>query len=598
MATSERDDDDYGLMREVFSALPSAVVVIDEGGIIRRANHSAGELLDCPELEGKRWLEVLATAFSPRNDDGREISTRTGRRLQVTTLPLRAGQLIHMTDLTETRLLQDKLAHMERLSSLGRMAASLAHQIRTPLSAAILYAANLGNSNLMPSARKRFQEKLMGRLEALEAQVSDILMFARSNEQTVSELDAVSLLTATVSNVTAVVTKAQVLLETEAPSGPLPILGNASALTGALSNLIANAVEAGATHIKVRLSCADGKVSLAVANNGPAIPADLRTKIFEPFFTSKSSGTGLGLAVVTAVTKVHQGTLTLGSWEPPFDTVFTLTIPLYQHPEGESALSVEPQATAEPTSEPTSELTAEPTSELTAEPTSELTAEPTSEPTSEAPLELTPEATPVLTSELTPEPSASALLLAGRTLPPTAADVSPSAAAGANSATSAAFAAYLKRHQQEGGAQLYAAVGRGTAALSQTALQAQPPGADQADYGSALPSGASSASPVVASASADTYSRESLGLNEFGHPKVIAPVVSAEAASENGSDNSAAGSADGERGAVPGSATSTGSGTGTATGSSSGTGTASGIEGAFSPEEFEQWLAKVSGSRA
>lgn len=578
MATSERDDDDYGLMREVFSALPSAVVVIDEGGIIRRANHSAGELLDYPELEGKRWLEVLATAFSPRNDDGREISTRTGRRLQVTTLPLRAGQLIHMTDLTETRLLQDKLAHMERLSSLGRMAASLAHQIRTPLSAAILYAANLGNSNLMPSARKRFQEKLMGRLEALEAQVSDILMFARSNEQTVSELDAVSLLTATVSNVSAVVTKAQVLLETEAPSGPLPILGNASALTGALSNLIANAVEAGATHIKVRLSCEDDKVSLAVANNGPAIPADLRTKIFEPFFTSKSSGTGLGLAVVTAVTKVHQGTLTLGSWEPPFDTVFTITIPLYQHPEGASAQSAEPRATAEPTSE--------------------LTAEPTSEPTSESPLELTPEATPVLTPELTPEPSASALLLAGRTLPPTAADVSPSAAAGANSATSAAFAAYLKRHQQEGGAQLYAAVGRGTAALSQTAPQAQPPGADQADYGSALPSGASSASPFGASASADTYSRESLGLNEFGHPKVTTPVVSAEAASETRSDNSAAGIVGGERGAVLGCATGTGSGTGTATGTSSGTGTTSGIEGAFSPEEFEQWLAKVSAPRS
>ena len=57
-------------------------------------------------------------------------------------------------------------------------------------------AANLGNANLMPTARKRFQEKLMSRLEALEAQVSDILMFARSNDVTVSELDAQSLLTA------------------------------------------------------------------------------------------------------------------------------------------------------------------------------------------------------------------------------------------------------------------------------------------------------------------------------------------------------------------------------------------------------------------
>ena len=211
----------------------------------------------------------MAQAFRPQNDDGNEISTRTGRRLQVTTTKLRTGQLIHMTDLTQTRLLQDKLAHMERLSSLGRMAASLAHQIRTPLSAAILYAANLGNANLMPTARKRFQEKLMSRLEALEDQVSDILLFARSNDMTVGELDASTLISATENNVAAVVNKSQVLLETEAPHGAIAILGNSSALVGALSNLVANAVEAGATHIILRLTADEDQVSLAVANNGP-----------------------------------------------------------------------------------------------------------------------------------------------------------------------------------------------------------------------------------------------------------------------------------------------------------------------------------------
>ena len=320
--------DDYSLLQEVFAALPSAVVVLDEQGRIVRANERAAQLLDCPELEGKRWLEVMAQAFRPQNDDGNEISTRTGRRLQVTTTPLRTGQLIHMTDLTQTRLLQDKLAHMERLSSLGRMAASLAHQIRTPLSAAILYAANLGNANLMPTARKRFQEKLMSRLEALEAQVSDILLFARSNDMTVGELDAQTLIAATENNVTAVISKHHVLLESEAPHGAIAILGNSSALVGALSNLVANAVEAGATHIILRLTADEDQVSLAVANNGPIIPEELKTKIFEPFFTSKSAGTGLGLAVVTAVTKVHQGTLTLSSWNEQFATVFTITIPL------------------------------------------------------------------------------------------------------------------------------------------------------------------------------------------------------------------------------------------------------------------------------
>ena len=460
-------NDDYSLMQEVFAVLPSAVVVIDEQGGIVRANERAAQLLDCPELEGKSWLEVMAQAFRPQNDDGNEISTRTGRRLQVTTTKLRTGQLIHMTDLTQTRLLQDKLAHMERLSSLGRMAASLAHQIRTPLSAAILYAANLGNANLMPTARKRFQEKLMSRLEALEAQVSDILLFARSNDMTVGELDATTLISATENNVAAVVNKSQVLLETEAPHGAIAILGNSSALVGALSNLVANAVEAGATHIILRLTADEDQVSLAVANNGPIIPEELKTKIFEPFFTSKSAGTGLGLAVVTAVTKVHQGTLTLSSWNDTFATVFTITIP-----RAPAALAPQPAAPTEPTGiDPSTApipTAAAPIGTPQTDPaginpsaaqSTELTAAQLTELTNAQPVVPAAAArSSVPAQEVGGETRAQAWsVTSGRTLPPTAADISAQAATDANSATSAAFTAYLKRQQEKNGLAAYAA---------------------------------------------------------------------------------------------------------------------------------------------
>lgn len=438
--------DDYSLLQEVFAALPSAVVVLDEQGRIVRANERAAQLLDCPELEGKRWLEVMAQAFRPQNDDGNEISTRTGRRLQVTTTKLRTGQLIHMTDLTQTRLLQDKLAHMERLSSLGRMAASLAHQIRTPLSAAILYAANLGNANLMPTARKRFQEKLMSRLEALEAQVSDILLFARSNDMTVGELDAQTLIAATENNVTAVISKHHVLLESEAPHGAIAILGNSSALVGALSNLVANAVEAGATHIILRLTADEDQVSLAVANNGPIIPEELKTKIFEPFFTSKSAGTGLGLAVVTAVTKVHQGTLTLSAWNEQFATVFTITIP-----RAPAALAPAP---TEPTALTPAQTQASAQAQASAQPT-ELTAAQLTELTQAQPVAPAAARAPEVGDETSAQAPWSAT--SGRTLPPTAADISAQAATDANSATSAAFTAYLKRQQEKNGLAAYAA---------------------------------------------------------------------------------------------------------------------------------------------
>ncbi|MBQ9275650.1 MAG: PAS domain S-box protein [Succinivibrio sp.] len=335
------------LLSEVFDKVPSAIIVIDKHGIIRKANHSAQEMLGVSELVNRKWYEIIQEVFRPRRDDGQEISTRDGKRLHVSTKPLSSGQLVQMTDLTQTRELQDKLSHMERLSSLGRMAASLAHQIRTPLSAALLYAANLGNAKLQPAARATFQKKLMSRLEALEAQVSDILMYARSGEQSVSRLDMVDVVEQVCGNVVSVVSKGNAELVTDIGERPMTVLGNAVALNGAVSNLVANAVEAGAKKVKITLADVGEEIAIAVANNGPAIEEAKRAKIFEPFFTTKSNGTGLGLAVVNAVAKVHLGRVTLTS-EPEYETVFTIFIPKYARAEepSKSGASLEAVAAA------------------------------------------------------------------------------------------------------------------------------------------------------------------------------------------------------------------------------------------------------------
>ena len=324
MATANEDS---VLMAEVFEKTPSAYIILDRQGKIAKANEAAHLLLGLKELTGRRWVQVIEEVFRPRRDDGHEISTRDGRRLSVATRALSCGQLVQMTDLTETRHMQDKISHMERLSSLGRMAATLAHQIRTPLSAAMLYAANLGNPRLNALSRSAFQQKLMSRLQDLEAQVSDVLMFARSGEQTASEVDAVDVVEAAAQNAVSVVSKAGAELITDLGERPMPLWGNASALTGALSNLVNNAVEAGASRVRISLKREKGVIAISVANNGPAIEPALRDKIFEPFFTSKSHGTGLGLAVVSAVAKVHQGEVSLSS-EEDYATVFTLRLPV------------------------------------------------------------------------------------------------------------------------------------------------------------------------------------------------------------------------------------------------------------------------------
>lgn len=136
-------------LQSLLDLLPGGVIVIDAHGVVREANPAALGLLGEP-LVGMLWREVIARCFAPREDDGHEISLRDGRRLSIATRSLNGepGQLILLNDLTDTRRLQEQLARHERLSALGRMVASLAHQIRTPLSAALLYAGHLSEQAL------------------------------------------------------------------------------------------------------------------------------------------------------------------------------------------------------------------------------------------------------------------------------------------------------------------------------------------------------------------------------------------------------------------------------------------------------------------
>lgn len=317
------------LLADVFDRIPSAVIVLDPRGRIKKANKSAMLLLGAEKLEGRVWREVVKESLRTAKN-GSEIVSRDGRRLQIATLPMSQGmgQLIQMTDQTETRNMQDKLSHMERLSSLGKMAAALAHQIRTPLSAAILYANNLTSSRLTPEARVSFQKKLISRLETLNGQIDNILMFARTNQQKASLLDAAGIVEQSVCNVAANISKAGADIKTSIEDCPMPIMANQTALAGAISNLVVNAVEAGAKNILVALHKKDKEIYFDVANDGPEIDESIKARIFEPFFTSKSNGTGLGLAVVNAVAKVHQGRVELTSDEN-YPTVFRIYMPLF-----------------------------------------------------------------------------------------------------------------------------------------------------------------------------------------------------------------------------------------------------------------------------
>ena len=316
-------------LQNLLDLLPGGVIVIDAQGIVREANPAASELLGLP-LEGELWRHVIARCFAPREDDGHEISLKDGRRLSIATRSLDAepGQLVLLNDLTETRHLQDQLARHERLSSLGRMVASLAHQIRTPLSAALLYASHLTEQQLPVETQQRFAGRLKERLHELEHQVRDMLVFARGELPLTDRVTPRMLMQSLQAAALTHVQDLPIRWQCDSHAGEL--LCNRDTLVGAILNLIENAIQASAgdVRLKVHLYTRGNNLRLCVSDSGSGIDTKVLARLGEPFFTTKTTGTGLGLTVVKAVARAHQGELQLRS-RPGRGTCAQVILPLF-----------------------------------------------------------------------------------------------------------------------------------------------------------------------------------------------------------------------------------------------------------------------------
>jgi len=312
----------------LLKALPAGVVVLDSQGVITQTNPAAITLLGEP-LGGQRWVDVIRRCFAPRRDDGHEVSLKDGRRvsIEIRTMENQPGQLILLTDLTETRQLQSQLAHAQRLSAMGKMVASLAHQIRTPLSAAILYGGHLGQPDLDEELRQRCASRLMSRLTHLEQQVRDMLIFARGETRLAEELSTESLAQALTAAIEGLRHPAGVQINLDCQVADQPMLCNRDALVGACTNLVNNSIEAGAKNIRVGFCQQENELNIHVSDDGPGFSAAQTGQMLEAFYTTKSHGTGLGLAVVQAVVKAHQGSFDITSPATGGATA-TLSLPL------------------------------------------------------------------------------------------------------------------------------------------------------------------------------------------------------------------------------------------------------------------------------
>ncbi len=337
---------EQGRAAAVLDTLPAAVLLLDQRGHISDCNRAARELLG-EGLVGRRWDTVVLSQLSA-SDDGTELVLHDGRRLSVATRPLReaqrlpasrgagsrrggveGGQIVMLSDVSEARRLQTRLAQRSRLAEMGEMLARLAHQLGTPLATSALVARELTQVAGDDERSRDLAVRLEHALARLRAQVRDMQVFSSTSAVVSGKPTPVGEVLAALSEqVLPLFAPAGARLEIDAPAQAERVRVNAAALVSAFANLADNALQARPEGLVLRVAAHAGprSVLFEFADNGPGIEAPLAARVFEPFYSTRETGSGLGLAVARSVVEAHGGTLSLAS-DPGGGCRFTVALP-------------------------------------------------------------------------------------------------------------------------------------------------------------------------------------------------------------------------------------------------------------------------------
>lgn len=311
-------------LAELLETLPGAIVVIDGNGVILDRNNKAAELLDQP-LRGCAWSSIVRREFCAGGSADGDLRLNDGRWLNLSRRPLRCerGEILLLTDISESRRTSDLLQRQDRLSSIGEMTASYAHQIRTPLASALLYASKLDRST---DSQRKAADRISDRLGDIGRMVDDMLGFAGGTHRSDVTVRVVDLLEDVAGSIEPQLGD-ECRFTTTLSDPELTVEANADAVQGALLNLIDNALHACGDDAQIELGAmrSSNQVVLTVTDNGHGIPEEIQARLFDPFFTTRPQGTGLGLAVVRSVVSAHDGEVLFDSG--PNGTTFAICLP-------------------------------------------------------------------------------------------------------------------------------------------------------------------------------------------------------------------------------------------------------------------------------
>ncbi len=317
----------------LLNALPGGVLALDTNECIEQVNPAAVSLLGEP-LIGFSWSQILKERLSSTSMSNewhvncRHALKQRRIRIQSSATDSIGKQILLINDITEDYEIQEKIRRNQRLTSMGEMAANLAHQLRTPLATALLYANHLGSDALAPEERQKFATKTIERLHHLEQLTKDMLRFVKGETTELENVVISDLLAELQQVIEPQLAARQLQLIVRDQSQKASLMINHQAICGAMINLLENAMQASNPGGRIILTGTheENSIILSVCDNGLGIDIALQERLFEPFFTTRSEGTGLGLAIVRGVIQSMGGTVHIHSL-PNRGSEFVIRLP-------------------------------------------------------------------------------------------------------------------------------------------------------------------------------------------------------------------------------------------------------------------------------
>jgi two-component system sensor kinase FixL len=343
--------------RSVIDSAVDGILVIDARGRVESFNPAAERLFGyaAEDVVGQNVSMLMPAPYREEHDSylsrylatgqarvigiGREVQ---GRRRDGTTFPLhlsvgeftidgerRFTGILH--DLSRRVQMENTLREQAALASLGEMAAIVAHEVKNPL-AGIRGAIQVFGSRLSDDeANARVMKEIVARIDSLDQMMRDLLLFARPPQPRRASTDLTSLVTTTASLLSQDPALREVAIDVQG-SAPL-VHADPDMLRIVFQNLLINGAHAmqGKGTITVRVQSREGFCQIAFTDAGPGIPAEIRARIFTPFFTTKTRGSGLGLPTAKRLVEAHKGEIAIDCPAGGGTTV-TIRLPLVGEP--------------------------------------------------------------------------------------------------------------------------------------------------------------------------------------------------------------------------------------------------------------------------